>query len=881
MKHTLNRLFCLFLCAVMVLGMVPAVTASAETTTVEREVDIQRFGGYKDGNPVFYNDTATITREIPAEPIRKGSAATADSAKKAITENEYGSIYFTTFADLKKLAERTFSEWTSVYYEGEGDLVISENLTLPDNMALKVDDAAVIINKGVTLTTGDKGNLYLDELNVKGTLKLNTYLSVDDKLTVTGKISANDSIYLEPDTVVSGIENVTFTESWCGFEVEYDVSSVAEIKTAIAAAKNNPSFEYNISFSYDAEDRTFTSSLTFPANTYFSCWGSYPLTINSGVTVTFNGSAGIGVPMVVKGKLVNNDRIYYYGSSLQFTSTGSYSGSGYLEIDPSDDNMTYTDVLSGLDTENLEIVENYSTYSDGRQEPYWVIRDVTGLTRLGAPKSLTWNKVRTWNVEEQKYELTTQYGSVSWKPGTVLDLGSEYTMYYVTLYCDGEPVYRYSVGYNNDYLAEGNYMSADLSNGVDMESGEYYFTIQAQAQSPEYYDSTIVKSSTWTYTKPSTKSGKPTNLRWDGLVATWDRAQENNYAHRVQIYYSATKDGEKQQIGSTWGEMIGCEISSHLLEDYGPGYYYFKVRTLSSNITKRTHSAWSSMSKAYHYTGDEKPDAPTITAYYMYSSGKPYIEWQRSPGANKYRIYRATSKTGTYKYLDTVEYDYDATWFGYEDESASVNKRYYYKVRAISYTGKYSGYSNADSMRCILAQPKVSISGNSSTGKPVVKWDTVKGAEKYYIYRSTKQNSGYTRVATAISARSYTDTEAKVGTKYYYKVKAIHENSAANSEYSAVVSRVCDLKRPSVTLKLSTSGYPYLKWSEISGASKYYVYRATSKTGTYKMIKSTTAEKFTDKDVTSGKTYYYKVKAVHSNTAANSAYSAIKSIKAK
>ena len=223
--------------------------------------------------------------------------------------------------------------------------------------------------------------------------------------------------------------------------------------------------------------------------------------------------------------------------------------------------------------------------------------------------------------------------------------------------------------------------------------------------------------------------------------------------------------------------------------------------------------------------------------------------------------------------------DYSGWYF--IDDSAVVGKTYYYKVRAIGINGTKSEFSSAKSVKCILATPTVSISNDASSDKPVVKWNSVSGAEKYYIYRATSKNGEYKKVSNAVSARSYKDTKASVGKVYYYYVVAVHDNSNYNSWGSALVSTRCDLKRPVVNITLTSGGNPYLKWAEISGAEKYEIYRATSKSGTYKKIKTTTAEKYVDKDVTAGKTYYYKVKAIHDNSSANSAYSAIDYIKAK
>lgn len=80
---------------------------------------------------------------------------------------------------------------------------------------------------------------------------------------------------------------------------------------------------------------------------------------------------------------------------------------------------------------------------------------------------------------------------------------------------------------------------------------------------------------------------------------------------------------------------------------------------------------------------------------------------------------------------------------------------------------------------------------------------------------------------------------------------------------------------PSITVK--EAGYEGLKisWDKIPGASKYYVYRSASKSGTYKKIASTSKASYTDKKIDQNKTYYYKVKAASGNAA--SEYSKYKS----
>ena len=55
-----------------------------------------------------------------------------------------------------------------------------------------------------------------------------------------------------------------------------------------------------------------------------------------------------------------------------------------------------------------------------------------------------------------------------------------------------------------------------------------------------------------------------------------------------------------------------------------------------------------------------------------------------------------------------------------------------------------------------------------------------------------------------------------------------------------------------------------MSWKKVSGANGYRVFRAASKKGKYKVIKTITKGKivkFTDKRVKSRKNYYYKIRA--------------------
>ena len=74
------------------------------------------------------------------------------------------------------------------------------------------------------------------------------------------------------------------------------------------------------------------------------------------------------------------------------------------------------------------------------------------------------------------------------------------------------------------------------------------------------------------------------------------------------------------------------------------------------------------------------------------------------------------------------------------------------------------------------------------------------------------------------------------------------------------------LTAPSVTGGNDSQGRPTLKWNTVTGAAKYEVYRARSMNGDYIKYSTQTSTGYTNSAyLTSGSTYYYKVRALDAN----------------
>ena len=258
-----------------------------------------------------------------------------------------------------------------------------------------------------------------------------------------------------------------------------------------------------------------------------------------------------------------------------------------------------------------------------------------------------------------------------------------------------------------------------------------------------------------------------------------------------------------------------------------------------------------------HCEGKETPVPPTAKPSYVGASGKPYIYWSAVDGANRYYVYRSTTKDGTYSFLGSTAN------LNYTDSKANAGTTYYYKVKALAADGTDSSLSAAVAITCRCARPVVTPDYLTSTGKPYIYWSAVDGASQYEVYRSGSSNGTYEYVGTT-TATNYTDNKANAGYTYYYKVKALAADGT-DSSLSAAVAITCRCARPVVkTDYWASTGKPYIKWDAVDGAGKYYIYRSGTKNGTYTLLGTTTATNYTDSKANAGYTYYYKVQAISS-----------------
>jgi uncharacterized repeat protein (TIGR02543 family) len=154
-------------------------------------------------------------------------------------------------------------------------------------------------------------------------------------------------------------------------------------------------------------------------------------------------------------------------------------------------------------------------------------------------------------------------------------------------------------------------------------------------------------------------------------------------------------------------------------------------------------------------------------ASYNYNSIK--VSWAAAGNATSYRIYRATSATGTYSLVKIA----DSTSRFYVNTGLVTGKTYYYKVSVVA-GGKTYHHGTYKYAKAIPTTPTISLSKYSTTSIKV-SWTGVSGSTKYQIFRASSATGTYTLVYTASSTtRSWVNTGLTRGKTYYYKVRAYH-----------------------------------------------------------------------------------------------------------
>lgn len=240
-----------------------------------------------------------------------------------------------------------------------------------------------------------------------------------------------------------------------------------------------------------------------------------------------------------------------------------------------------------------------------------------------------------------------------------------------------------------------------------------------------------------------------------------------NVSNGVKFTWNKVKGGDtyvvlRKQGNGKWVQLAkGIKTNSYIDKSAKSGVVY-------KYTVKAQNEAGLS---GYNTTGIAikrltNPQKVTLTN----ENGGICIKWNKVTGAAGYNILRKQGN-GSWKKIASVK------GTAFTDTTAKAGVTYKYAVQA--YYVKYvSAYNTTGVELKRLTAPKL-ISGVSAKNGVTIKWNSVKGAQGYMVYRKT--NGGWSKIATVKnnSTVKFIDKTSKKGVTYKYTVKAYSGKSVS------------------------------------------------------------------------------------------------------
>ena len=326
-------------------------------------------------------------------------------------------------------------------------------------------------------------------------------------------------------------------------------------------------------------------------------------------------------------------------------------------------------------------------------------------------------------------------------------------------------------------------------------------------------------------------NGSKVQLSWTGVVT----------GAEGYVIYRRTEGGSYAEIGRTSGNTYSDTISAGIK-------YYYAVAVYSGSRTEGKCPEVGVMYLA----------EPAVTGASNITSGVQ-VKWSKVTGATGYIVYHKGAGKGWARIADIK----DGSTVNYTDTTAASGTTYTYTVRAYN----KDTMSDWNSTKSLMRISDTTLTGASNITSGVqVKWSKVTGATGYIVYRKGA-GKGWGRIADIKSGStvSYTDTTAASGTTYTYTVRAYNGSTMGDWHSAKSLMRLSD------TTVSGASNITYgvqVKWSRVTGATGYIVYRKGAGKGWGRIadIKSGSTVSYTDTTAASGTTYTYTVRAYNGST---------------
>ena len=259
----------------------------------------------------------------------------------------------------------------------------------------------------------------------------------------------------------------------------------------------------------------------------------------------------------------------------------------------------------------------------------------------------------------------------------------------------------------------------------------------------EFIDLIAGNAEPFNLTAPPNVNAVMDDNKW-GVNVSWDAVK---YAQGYNVYRSSSYYGTYQ--------LVAENITSTDWTDESPmeGYNYYMVSAVCFG---------SSSSQSSYTSVNVKLDAPTdVTAEMDDNEWAVNVSWDAVKYAEYYSVYRSSIS-----YSDFTKVADSLTVNSWRD-AAPLQGSNYYHIYAMGHGLTSTASSTSAVVRCEMATPTdVAAVMDDEKWAVHVRWDVVRYAQSYNVYRCSSYNGAYQLVAENITSTDWTDESPLKGYNY-------------------------------------------------------------------------------------------------------------------
>lgn len=237
------------------------------------------------------------------------------------------------------------------------------------------------------------------------------------------------------------------------------------------------------------------------------------------------------------------------------------------------------------------------------------------------------------------------------------------------------------------------------------------------------------------------------------------------------------------------------------------------------------------------------------------------LTWTAAQGANGYELFRYNNSSKEWDKIATT------SSLKYEVRSRSSATKEHYCIRAYRIAGSrriYSEYTRLYTATLPAAVTGAKISSVTESGYKL-SWKKVERAESYRVYMYNKSTKKYSLYKTS-TTNSVKISGKQAGEKNTYKICAVINvnGKVLEGKQQKVQFTTKPAQVTGFTCESTKKGYITFKWNPVKNASKYQIYYAQKKDGSYTLLKEVGSGKrsLLTGLAPQGKKLYFKIRAV-------------------